>query len=58
MTLYVISFSYFSHRVLLVFAQAFVIYIFRFFSTGFFEDSIHSTRCSSAQEECYNTNIQ
>jgi hypothetical protein len=35
MTLYVVSFSYFSHRVLLVFAQAFVIYIFRFFLLGF-----------------------
>jgi hypothetical protein len=35
MTLYVIAFSCFSHMVSGVFAQAFVIYIFRFFSLGF-----------------------
>jgi hypothetical protein len=35
MILYAVAFSYFFHRVLRVFAQAFVIYIFRFFSLGF-----------------------
>jgi hypothetical protein len=50
-TLYVIAFSCFSHRVLGVCAQVFVIYIFRFFSTDFFEDNIHSTQSSSAQGE-------
>jgi hypothetical protein len=35
MTLYVVAFSYFSHRDSRVFAQVFVIYIFRFFPLGF-----------------------
>jgi hypothetical protein len=35
MTLYVVAFSYFSHRVSGVFAQAFVIYILRFFPLDF-----------------------
>jgi hypothetical protein len=34
-TVYVVAFSYFSHRVLGVFAQTFVIYIFRFVSLNF-----------------------
>jgi hypothetical protein len=49
MTLYVVAFFYFFHRVSGVFTQVFVIYIFRFFPLGFFEDCIHSTRCLSAQ---------
>jgi hypothetical protein len=48
MTLYIVAFSCFSHRVSGVFAQAFI--ISSDFPTGFFEDYIHSTRCSSAQE--------
>jgi hypothetical protein len=48
-TFYAIAFSCFPHRVLGVFAQAFVIYIFGFFYTGFFKDSIHSMWCSSFQ---------
>jgi hypothetical protein len=35
MKLYVVAFSYFFHRVLGVFAQAFIIYIFRFFLLSF-----------------------
>jgi hypothetical protein len=35
MALYVVALSYFSHRVSGVFAQIFVIYIFRFFPLGF-----------------------
>jgi hypothetical protein len=41
-TLHVVAFSYFFHRVLGVFSHAFVMYIFIFFSIGFFEYSIHS----------------
>jgi hypothetical protein len=41
MTLYVVVFSSFSYRISGVFAQTFVIYIFRF-PTGVFKDSIHS----------------
>jgi hypothetical protein len=42
MTFYVLHFSYFFHRVSEIFAHAYYIQIFRFFSTGFFEDGIHS----------------
>jgi hypothetical protein len=50
MTFYVVAFSCFFHRVLGVLTQTFVIYIFKF-PHWVFEDSIHSTQCSSAQGE-------
>jgi hypothetical protein len=56
MTLYVVTFSCFPiefqeflHKYLFIHLQIFL--------TGFFKDSIHSTRCSSAQGKYYNINM-
>jgi hypothetical protein len=53
MTLYVVVLFYFSHRVLGVFAQAFVIYIFNFFSLDF--SKIILSEVQALKGECYNT---
>jgi hypothetical protein len=57
MTLYVVAFSYLFHRVLGVFAQSFVIYIFRFFSPGFSKIVFIIRDVQVLKGECYNTNI-
>jgi hypothetical protein len=57
MTLYVIAFSYFFHRISRVFAQAFVIYIFRFFALDFLKIIFILCDIQTLKRECYNTNI-
>jgi hypothetical protein len=48
MIFYIVVFSYFSHRDLGVFVQAYCIQIFRFSPLSFFKDNIHLMRCYSA----------
>jgi hypothetical protein len=55
MTLYVVAFSYFFHRVSGVFSHAFIIYIFRFFPLGFSKIIFILHEIQALKGECYNT---
>jgi hypothetical protein len=57
MTLYVVAFSYFSYMVSGVFAQVFVIYIFRFFSTVFSKIVFIPRDVQVLNGQCYNTTV-
>jgi hypothetical protein len=52
-TFYVAAFSYFFHRVSRVFAQAFAIYIFRFFPLGFSKIVFILCDVQVLKGECY-----
>jgi hypothetical protein len=55
MIFYDIAFSCFSHRVSGVFAQAFIIYIFRFFPLDFLKIVFIMYDVQMLNGECYNT---
>jgi hypothetical protein len=57
MILYAVAFSYFSHRVSGVFAQALVIYIFIFFPLDFLKIVFILGDVQVLKRECYNTNM-
>jgi hypothetical protein len=56
-TFYAIAFSYFPHRVLGVFAQAFVIYIFGFFILDFSKIVFILCGVQVFKGECYKTYV-
>jgi hypothetical protein len=58
MTLYVVAFFCFSHRVSGVFTQAFVIYIFRFFLLGFSKIVFILCDVQMLNGEGYNINVK
>jgi hypothetical protein len=55
MTFYVLHFSYFFHRVSEIFAHAYYIQIFRFFSTGFLKMVFILCDIQVLKGKCYNT---
>jgi hypothetical protein len=57
MTFYVVVFSCFPTG-FQEFLHKHLLYTSLDFSTGFFEDSIHSIQCSSVEGECYKTNTK
>jgi hypothetical protein len=52
MILYDVALSYFSHRVSGVFAQIFVIYIFKFFPLGFLKIIFILHKVQALKREC------
>jgi hypothetical protein len=57
MTVYDVAFYCFFHMVLEVFAQVFIIYIFRFFSIGFSKIVFILREIQALKGKCYNTNV-
>jgi hypothetical protein len=55
MIFYIVAFSYFFHRVSRVFAQIFVIYIFRFFPLIFLNIAFILCDVQVLKNECYKT---
>jgi hypothetical protein len=59
MILYVVVFFCFSHKVSRIFAQVFIIYIFRFFSLDFLKIIFILYNIQVVlQRECYNINVK